>query len=179
MRPGSIGSPSFGLHAGSGPARVSSVGRTLFTPGARCHTTNSDAGSPRGRRATSCSSAPIPPAEAPTTTMSFFAIRAALQLSRPSRNQGQTTFISHSSPGDEQAHLTRRGLALQRASGFAALDPAAKNGGELALEALITEHEVSVRRCADFIRRPVAGIAAEQVLIGAAAALAGDPESYI
>src|SRR5438552_6969224 len=82
MRPGSIGSPSFGLHAGSGPARASSVGRTLFTPGARCHTTNSAAGSPRGRPATSCSSAAIPPAEAPTTTMSFFAIPAALQLSR-------------------------------------------------------------------------------------------------
>src|SRR5437867_8510323 len=82
MRPGSIGSPSFGLQAGSGPARASSIGSTLFTPGARCQTTNSDAGSPRGRPATSCSSAAMPPAEAPTTTMSFFAIPAAVQLSR-------------------------------------------------------------------------------------------------
>src|SRR5947207_1530933 len=123
MRPGSIGSPSFGLHAGSGPARVSSIGSTLFTPGARCHTTNSDAGNPRGRPATSCSSAPIPPAEAPTTTMSFFAIPAALQLSRLKPKSGT-----------DHVYLTRRGLALQRASGFAALDPAAKYGGELALE---------------------------------------------
>src|SRR5438094_5513293 len=81
MRPASIGSPSCGLQAGSGPARVSTIGSTLFTPGARCHTTKSEAGSPRGRPATSCSSAAIPPAEAPTTTISFFAILPAVQLS--------------------------------------------------------------------------------------------------
>src|SRR5438132_12287099 len=81
MRPGSIGSPSCGLQAGSGPARVSTIGSTLVTPGARCHTTKSAAGSPRGRPATSCSSAAIPPAEAPTTTISFFAIQSAVQLS--------------------------------------------------------------------------------------------------
>src|SRR5437762_5591677 len=74
MRPFSMRSPSSGLNAGSGPALLSTEGRTLFRPGARCHTTNNAAGRSAGRRLTSFCSASMPPAEAPITTMSLRAI---------------------------------------------------------------------------------------------------------
>src|SRR5436190_7351573 len=69
--------------AGSPPTRFSNWGSTLFTPGARCHTTNTAAGKSRGRPRASASIAPMPPAEAPTTTMSFLAIQGPLQASGP------------------------------------------------------------------------------------------------
>src|SRR3989442_14539817 len=181
MRPGSIGSPSFGLHAGSGPARASSVGRTLFPPGARCHTTNSEAGSPRGSPATSCSSAAIPPAEAPTTTMSFFAIPAVLQLSRPRPKSGTDHVFFHSTDRHEEVHLCLSVplLALRRSPGIAALDPSSQKRSQLALEALAAEHEVSVGRFPDFLRGPIAGIAVEEFLIGATATCARDTQAQI
>src|SRR5437764_13636867 len=108
MRPGSIGSPSCGLQAGSGPARVSTIGSTLFTPGARCHTTKIDAGSPRGRPATNCSSAVIPPADAPTTTMSFFAILPAVQLSRPAEIRTDHVYLLPTAPADRSERLVDR-----------------------------------------------------------------------
>src|SRR5689334_11395782 len=83
MRPGLTGSPSCGCTAGSGPALVSTAGSTLLTPGDRCHTMNSAAGRSAGRPATSFSSAPMPPAEAPITTMSFVAMPRAMQASLP------------------------------------------------------------------------------------------------
>src|SRR4051812_34169179 len=81
MRPGSIGSPSFGLPAGRGPARIRTAGSTLFTPGARCQTTNTAAGRSRGRPVTTFSMAAMPPAEAPITTISRVAIATAVQAS--------------------------------------------------------------------------------------------------
>src|SRR5438067_164207 len=86
MRPGMMASPSSACAAGSRPARDSTVGSMLLTPGARCQTTNTAAGRSAGRPATSRSSAPMPPAEAPITTMSFVAIPCAMQASRPERS---------------------------------------------------------------------------------------------
>src|SRR5437762_13289914 len=117
MRPGTIGSPSFGCIAGTGPALVSTLGSTLFTPGARCQTTKSAAGRSAGRPAASFSSACMPPAEAPITTMSFFAIPGALQASgRPVFPLGVGLF-----------HQEDHALALlagreERRAGHAALD---------------------------------------------------------
>src|SRR3954466_13106071 len=80
MRPGWIGSPSLGCCAGRGPLRVSTSGSTLLTPGDMCQTTNTAAGNASGSAATSFCNASMPPAEAPTTTTSFFAIPAVKQL---------------------------------------------------------------------------------------------------
>src|ERR1051325_2640069 len=87
MWPGRIGSPSAGCAAGSGPARPRIAGSTLFTPGARCQTMKTAAGRSAGRPATSFSSAAMPPAEGPTTTMSFVATPGAQQASRPRRER--------------------------------------------------------------------------------------------
>src|SRR5256885_16798229 len=83
MRPCSIESPSLGGAAGSGPAFDSTVGNTLRTPGERCQTTNTAAGRSGGNVDTSVSSAAMPPAEAPTTTMSLVATPARMQATRP------------------------------------------------------------------------------------------------
>src|SRR5438270_1901905 len=80
MRPRSIGSPSLGCAAGSGPVRASTEGSTLFRPGERCHPMKIAAGRSAGSVVTSRCSASMPPAEAPTTTMSLVAMNDGEQL---------------------------------------------------------------------------------------------------
>src|SRR5690349_8979548 len=116
MRPRSIESPSAGQAAGSGPDLLRSVGRTLRTPGERCQTTNTAAGRSRGSPATRRSSAAMPPAEAPTTTISFVAIAGAMQAPRLPPPLGLQLFHEQ-----DHALAALRGRDERRA-GDAALD---------------------------------------------------------
>src|SRR5262245_13983065 len=71
MRPGWIASPSSGWTAGNGETRLRIVGSTLGLWAGTCRTTKTDAGRSAGKARTSCVSASTPPAEAPTTIMSW------------------------------------------------------------------------------------------------------------
>jgi hypothetical protein len=71
MRPCSIGSPSLTWLAGSRPCRLKMSGRALVPVDGTWRTTNTAAGRPAGREAARPTSASTPPAEAPTTTMSW------------------------------------------------------------------------------------------------------------
>src|SRR3954466_8374651 len=109
-------SPSAGWCAGSGPERVKISGRTLRMPGETCQTTKTAAGKPAGSAATMCCSASRPPAEAPMTTMSRFAMGKAKQ-----------TADLRCSPLAELVHDQDHALALlpagdERRAGDAALD---------------------------------------------------------
>src|SRR5438067_10757210 len=71
MWPGRIASPSRACVARSGPFLLRISGRTLRPSGGMWQTTNRDAGNPGGRYRTSCRRASTPPAEVPTTMMSW------------------------------------------------------------------------------------------------------------
>jgi hypothetical protein len=71
MRPGVISSPSTPWVAGSGPARVRISSRKLGLVGATCKTMKIAAGKSQGSPPTRICRASTPPAEVPTTMMSW------------------------------------------------------------------------------------------------------------
>src|SRR5262245_18081835 len=115
MRLGSMRSPSAGLTAGSGPFFDSREGSTLLTPGERCQTTNSEPGKSAGRPATSCCRASMPPADAPTTTLSFLAM--ARRCKERARSGSLLDLVHHQ---DHAVALFRR--RDERRAGDAAAD---------------------------------------------------------
>src|SRR5215211_5136083 len=102
MRPGWIGSLSRTWAAGSGPWRRRISGRALVPVAGRWRTTNTAAERSLGSEAARSTSASTPPAEAPTTTMTWSGMTGLL-------NTGAGR-VAAAGPGDPRSILST-GLA--------------------------------------------------------------------